>query len=58
MKRISKQLILCLLLIAGLVATSGCTNIMEEDPNAAQLPWATPANWEGTVPGMPNPGGY
>lgn len=58
MKRIRKQLTLSLLFIIGLLTLSGCA-ILDEDPNEAQLPWATPANWEGTVPGMPNPqGGY
>ena len=56
MKRIIKQLILSLVFVAGLLALSGCTNILEEDPNEAQIPWATPANWEGTVPGMPAQG--
>ena len=59
MKRIRKQLILGLLSILGLLALTGCANILEEDPNEAQIPWATPANWEGTVPGMPTQtGGY
>jgi hypothetical protein len=58
MKRITKQVLSTLLLGAILAGLSGCTNILEEDPNEAQIPWATPANWEGTVPGMPNQGGY
>ena len=58
MKRIIKQLFLSLLLVAAICALSGCTNIMNEDPNAAQIPWATPADWEQQVPGMPGPGGF
>jgi uncharacterized protein YceK len=59
MKRIIKQLFLALLLVTGLLVFSGCSSIMEEDPNAQQIPWATPADWEGTVPGMPSrTGGY
>lgn len=50
------------LLLAGFVcllfgALAGCRSIVEEDPNEAQIPWATPADWEGQVPGMPTPGG-
>ena len=58
MKRINKKLFLSLLLVAALGAITGCTNIMKEDPNAAQIPWATPADWEQRVPGMPGPGGF
>lgn len=58
MKRITKHLLQILLLGSVLAGLTGCTNILEEDPNEAQIPWATPANWEGTVPGMPNQGGY
>ena len=54
MKRIIKQLFLTFFLLTSLVAFSGCTNILEEDPNEQQIPWATPADWEGTVPGMPS----
>ena len=57
MKRIIKQLTFFLLLAASAFIFTGCTNILEEDPNEAQIPWATPADWEGTVPGMPT-GGY
>ena len=56
MKRILKRIFLTLVLTTGLFAMSGCTNLMEEDPNEAQIPWATPAGWEGTVPGMPAQG--
>lgn len=58
MKQFLKHVIGSLLLTAILAGLTGCTNIMEEDPNEAQIPWATPADWEGTVPGMPNQGGY
>ena len=58
MKRIIK-LFLVVSVLGGLgMAMTGCTNLMEEDPNEAQIPWATPADWEGTVPGMPTGGGY
>ena len=57
MKRISKKLIFTLALFGALLALSGCTSLMEEDPNEAQIPWATPADWEGQVPGMPTRGG-
>ena len=58
MKRIRKQLTLSLILFIGLLALTGY-RILEEDPNEAQIPWATPAQWEGTVPGMPTQtGGY
>lgn len=30
---------------------------MEEDPKEQQIPWATPADWENQMPGMPGPGG-
>jgi hypothetical protein len=52
MKRPFKILMLLTSLVAlGLCA--GCASLMEEDPNDQQLPWATPADWEGTLPGMP-----
>ena len=56
MNRTLKRLLLALFLIKGLLFLSGCSSLMEEDPNDASLPWATPADWEGTVPGMPGPG--
>lgn len=34
---------------------SGCASLFNEDPDAQQTPWAGPADWEGTVPGMPAP---
>jgi hypothetical protein len=43
--------------MTGLFAFTGCRNIVEEDPNEAQIPWATPADWEGQLPGMPSGGG-
>jgi hypothetical protein len=58
MKRIIIKLFLSLALFGTLLAISGCRSLVEEDPNAAQIPWATPADWEGQVPGMPTPGAY
>lgn len=59
MKRISKQLISIITLLGALFAITGCSSILEEDPNDQQIPWATPAKWEGQVPGMPTGGsGY
>lgn len=52
MKRIHK-LLLSMLLTSLAFAISGCTTLREENPEDHQLPWATPANWEGTLPGMP-----
>jgi hypothetical protein len=40
-----------------MIAFSGCASLLEEDPNEQQIPWATPADWEGQVPGMPTRGG-
>lgn len=54
MKRIERKLFLFCLLAAGLAGLTGCTSLMEEDPNEQQIPWATPADWEGQLPGMPN----
>ena len=56
MKRFNKLIFLGILLTAGLFVNTGCRSLREEDPNEAQIPWATPADWEGTVPGMPTPG--
>lgn len=53
MNRIKKKLLLPCLIIIGILSLTGCTNLMEEDPNEQQIPWATPADWEGQVPGMP-----
>jgi hypothetical protein len=44
-----------LILIAALAG--GCATLKEEDPNSQQTPWAGPASWEGTIPGMPAPRG-
>lgn len=56
MTRKPKRLIL--FIIGGLLlGLSGCRNIMEEDPKEQQIPWATPADWENQMPGMPGPGG-
>lgn len=57
MNRILKRLLSLIFVAAGLLLASGCSSLMEEDPNAQSLPWATPADWEGTVPGMPGPSG-
>jgi hypothetical protein len=56
MKRTIKIICLLSLLIPGLFGLSGCRSLAEEDPADQQLPWATPANWEGQMPGMPNQG--
>mgnify|MGYP005847236253 CR=1 FL=1 len=57
MKRTRLKYLFLGLLILTIGGLSGCRNIIEEDPNEAQIPWATPADWEGQVPGMPR-GGY
>lgn len=57
MKRISKSTLLLGLILTGLFSLTGCRSIVEEDPNEAQIPWATPADWEGQLPGMPSGGG-
>lgn len=57
MSSIIKKLFIFVSFIMGVLALGGCA-ILEEDPNEQQIPWATPANWEGQVPGMPNQGGY
>ena len=56
MKRTIKITFLLLLSLTGLILTSGCRSLAEEDPNEQQIPWATPADWEGQLPGMP--GGF
>jgi len=51
MKRIA-----VLLALAGLIAlsASGCRLLTEADENAVdQLPWNTPATWEGQIIGVP-----
>lgn len=58
MNRRRKFLILLTLLAVAFFGLSGCRSIVEEDPNEAQIPWATPADWEGQMPGMPGPGGF
>ena len=58
MKRIRIKFFVLLFAIGSLLTFSGCTSLLEEDPNEAQIPWATPADWEGQVPGMPGPGGF
>jgi hypothetical protein len=58
MKRISGNLLLLALLACVAAALTGCRTLAEEDPNDQQIPWATPADWEGQLPGMPGgPGG-
>ncbi|MEY3001560.1 MAG: hypothetical protein RL648_1774 [Verrucomicrobiota bacterium] len=54
MKRNPKTIWTILLTCAAMLALSGCASLLEEDPNEQQIPWATPANWEGQLPGMPN----
>jgi hypothetical protein len=56
MKRTTKIIFLLLLSLTGLLFLSGCRSLAEEDPNDQQLPWATPAGWEGRLPGMPTGG--
>ena len=56
MKPFLKTLFLTLLTFSVLAALTGCRSLVEEDPNEAQLPWATPADWEGSLPGMPAQG--
>lgn len=56
MKRTLKIIFLLSLILPGLFGLSGCRSLAEEDPNEQQLPWATPADWEGQMPGMPNRG--
>lgn len=45
----------CLAVLLSLSLFGGCASLMEEDENTQQTPWAGPADWEGTVPGMPSP---
>jgi len=56
MKRTLKRILALGLLTALVAGITGCRSLVEEDPNEAQLPWATPADWEGQLPGMPNSG--
>lgn len=50
-----KRAILALLLAATTALLStGCRTVAEDDENAVdQLPWNTPASWEGQVIGVP-----
>lgn len=50
-----KRAILALLLAATTALLgAGCRTVAEDDSNAAdQLPWNTPASWEGQVIGVP-----
>lgn len=54
MNRVVRKFAVILAMAAGVVCLSGCASLLEEDPNKQQLPWAGPADWENTVPGMPN----
>jgi uncharacterized protein YceK len=58
MNRITKKTFLTLSILIVLLAISGCSSLIEEDPNDQQIPWATPADWEGQVPGMPGRSGF
>ena len=42
-------------LVAALLSVAGCASIFREEPPADgnQLPWNTPANWEGQGIGLP-----
>lgn len=50
---IIRMLLRCLF-AAMTLALAGCATLAEEDPNTQQTPWASPATWEGQIPGMPN----
>lgn len=52
MKSITR-LILAAAILAASVWISGCASLVDEDEHAQQTPWASPASWEGTIPGMP-----
>jgi hypothetical protein len=58
MKRKFPRLIILCSALLGVALLSGCTNLMKEDPEDSPVPWATPANWENQVPGMPGSGGF
>jgi len=53
MKRSLKFIFCTLVLTVTLLGVTGCRSLIEENPEDQQLPWATPAGWEGTIPGMP-----
>ncbi|MCD8482660.1 MAG: hypothetical protein LR015_08365 [Verrucomicrobia bacterium] len=42
--------LLALILAAGFL--SGCATLHEKE-ETQQVPWSRPADWEGTIPGMP-----
>lgn len=50
-----KRALRLIALIAALLAAAGCASIFrEEEPtDGNQLPWNTPANWEGQGVGLP-----
>jgi hypothetical protein len=48
-----KKLLSALLFLALAAAFSGCTTKTSKDTT---IPWSRPANWEGGIPGMGNPG--
>lgn len=48
-----KLTLLAFLTVAVAFAVSGCTSKTPED---SSIPWSRPASWEGTVPGMGDPG--
>lgn len=43
-------------LFTCLTLTTGCATLNEEE-ESQQVPWSRPADWEGTIPGMPTPRG-
>ncbi len=53
MKRSLELIFRILIFTALLLGVAGCRSLLEENPEDQQLPWATPADWEGTIPGMP-----
>ena len=52
----SKSLLAALLALISLALCAGCVGPRSD---AATIPWAQPATWEGQIPGMgAGPGGY
>jgi hypothetical protein len=46
------KLITVLGILTGMLLGSGCATLHEEEEKQ-QVPWSRPADWEGTMPGMP-----
>lgn len=49
MVRLTKQVLLALVVAGASLLISGCTTKTEAD---STIPWSRPANWEGGIPGM------